>query len=137
MGRCAGTVVEELMAAWARQDVEGTLEHCADRIHHTNYDIDGDGTGESRIVGKAELRAHLISVRETWQFIYLGHTVLVARGNNVRGQVLFLSVHRKTGLRYSGTKRFEWHVEHGLVRKSAKYHDALGLKAFLAMAHSS
>lgn len=137
MGKDARSVVEGLMAAWWRQDVEATLSFFAESVFYTVHHSECGANGESRIVGKPQMRAHLSGVRDTWQFIYLAPTVLVTKGNNVRGQVLFLSVHRQTGLRYSGTKRFEWRVDNGLVTKCAKFHDADGLRAFLAMAQAT
>ncbi len=133
----AKAVIEGLMAAWWRQDAEAVLCHFADSIFYTVHEPESMAEHEARIVGKSQMRIHLHDVRATWQFLYLAPMTLVANGQDVRGQVMFLSVHRRTGLRYSGTKRFEWRVEDGLVIECAKFHDCARLKAFLASAEAS
>ncbi len=130
----AEAVVEGFYAAWRLQDIDATLGYCAYDFHYTVHQPEGVKGLGGHMVGKAAVRPYLVAVCGIWEFIYLAPVSLSVNGNKVRGLTRFHSVHRRTGLPLTGTKRHVWQVENGLITSVEEYHDAGQIKAFLAMA---
>lgn len=133
----AEAVVEGLYAAWRLQDVEATLCYCTPNIRYTVHQPEGVTGVGGESFGQKALRSRLQAMCATWEFEYLAPASLCVDGNCVRAQLVFRSIHRRSGLPLAGTKRQVWHVEDGRVASCDEYQDAVQIKAFLKMADAS
>ena len=133
MPASARQMVEAAYAAWAAQDLAGTLEAFADDVAfviHLPPEV-APFVGEVR--GKEQLRPRLQAIIGDFDFLEYELVQITAEAESFHSRVRFRYRHKASGLEYDGSMRHVWRIEGGKIVRFEEFHDAQRVRAFFAM----
>jgi ketosteroid isomerase-like protein len=126
-------VVRQFNEAWAAGDIDAGMSLVADYAVYALY-ISGELLpigGES--IGRANIEAGLRQVRNDFEYLLFRPLDLHAKGDEVRYQVEFMYLHRRSGEVLSGRFRLIMRIENDLIVRTDEYHDRAKVEAFLRL----
>ena len=134
MDRVPRAVVEDLNAAWQRNDLDAVIalvaDDCVFQVHVAQDVVDHAGIAR----GRDAVRQSLSTARANFDYILYRPTIVSGDEEIVRQRVEFIGTHIASGSRMNMTFRQVYRVENGLVVNCDEYHDAPRVEAFIKLA---
>lgn len=115
-------VVKSLYDAYAKRDIKGALDHCAnDVVFHWVAEPEARYTGVAN--GKQEFLARLMMLDRDFDYQSYVPVEIIDGGDKVAAQVEIHLVHKETGRKlFARTANF-WTLRDGKVVKMIEYYD--------------